>query len=333
MPSQLFAALSYPLIVFDLEWNQRYGKQQDGLPQEIVEIGAVKLDASLQIVDQIDLPVRPAVHKVMHHHVKRITGISTSQSKKGLPFVEAAARFFAFCGDSFTLCTWGRDDLPVLWKNLSYWALPLPAFSQVINLQKAYDQLFSPTPSQQTALSGAMEALAVTSELPAHRALHDALFTAQVLQGMDQRLQTAPATPSQLAQLHNAFTDELLRLSERKAVHLTQCRRLSEVLRDETLTACTCPLCEQQAAAEIPFYQMGRSQRFQQLSHCAEHGDILTQFQVQRMRTGFYQVLKRSRLTTPEGADRVRKQALMQPSGRRKHRKRKPMPVAEETGE
>lgn len=47
-------------IVFDLEWNQPYTLEpnmirRSGFPfiGEIIQIGAVKLDESLQIVDQI----------------------------------------------------------------------------------------------------------------------------------------------------------------------------------------------------------------------------------------------------------------------------------------
>ena len=42
-------------IVFDLEWNQcPYGKEQENerIPFEIIEIGAVKLDSDKKIIDE-----------------------------------------------------------------------------------------------------------------------------------------------------------------------------------------------------------------------------------------------------------------------------------------
>ena len=78
MRTPLFAALDFPLIVLDLEWNQHYGKQRGELPQEIVEIGAAKLDASFEIVENLSLLVRLQVHTRMHHHVRRITGIASA---------------------------------------------------------------------------------------------------------------------------------------------------------------------------------------------------------------------------------------------------------------
>ena len=55
MPDMLLPAYDFPLIVFDLEWNQRYGHERSvlrALPQEIVEIGAVKIGADFEISGQ-----------------------------------------------------------------------------------------------------------------------------------------------------------------------------------------------------------------------------------------------------------------------------------------
>ena len=49
-------------IVFDLEWNQcPYGKGQENerIPFEIIEIGAVKLNSERQIIDQYQVLIQP----------------------------------------------------------------------------------------------------------------------------------------------------------------------------------------------------------------------------------------------------------------------------------
>ena len=56
-------------IVLDLEWNQSpLGKDgsMDRLPFEIIEIGAVKLNASLQIISEFRRLIRPRVYRQMH---------------------------------------------------------------------------------------------------------------------------------------------------------------------------------------------------------------------------------------------------------------------------
>ena len=62
-------------IVFDLEWNQ----PQDGKPTEtrklafeIIEIGAVKLNDSFNIVDKYDQLIRPQVYHEIKWRIKKM---------------------------------------------------------------------------------------------------------------------------------------------------------------------------------------------------------------------------------------------------------------------
>ena len=60
-------------IVFDLEWNQcPYGKNREvrELPFEIIEIGAVKLDADRNYVDSYERIVRPSVYKTLNYRTR-----------------------------------------------------------------------------------------------------------------------------------------------------------------------------------------------------------------------------------------------------------------------
>ena len=56
-------------IVFDLEWNQcPYGKGQENerIPFEIIEIGAVKLNEEREKVAEFHRIIRPCVYRQMH---------------------------------------------------------------------------------------------------------------------------------------------------------------------------------------------------------------------------------------------------------------------------
>ena len=53
-------------IVLDLEWNQcPYGKsrEEERLPFEIVEIGAVKMNEQKEIIDTFHILVKPIVYR------------------------------------------------------------------------------------------------------------------------------------------------------------------------------------------------------------------------------------------------------------------------------
>ena len=53
-------------IIFDLEWNNAYSYAKKGFMNEIIEIGAVKLDENLKEIDRFREVVRPQVYKKLH---------------------------------------------------------------------------------------------------------------------------------------------------------------------------------------------------------------------------------------------------------------------------
>ena len=90
-------------IVFDLEWNQSAdGKEGEvrELPFEILEIGAVKLNADREPVSEFSRVIRPVVYKKLHYKVLEITHVGMDELKKrGVPFAEAVRDFLRWCGE------------------------------------------------------------------------------------------------------------------------------------------------------------------------------------------------------------------------------------------
>lgn len=278
-----------PLIVLDLEWNQRYGRQQgipSSLPQEIVEIGAVKLDASMRIVGQFQATVRPVVHPVLHRHVQRVTGISAEDCREGLPFRQAGEALMAFCGDRFTLCTWGPDDYPVLQRNLAFWMLPQERMPRPIDAQRMYAHLQCAGKSQQVGLQAAMEALDIAPEFPSHRALHDAYHTALVIGRLRAAASALPEGDPRLRALRTAGMEHRQRLQEHSAVLPTPHRTAEALLADEALFAITCPRCGGPLRSASGRFCAPDKCTFEQYAACERHGSIYARFVPQRTVTG-----------------------------------------------
>ena len=84
-------------IVFDLEWNQcPYGKGQENerIPFEIIEIGAVKLNSERQIIDQYQVLIQPRVYKKLHHRTREIIQMDMKLlEREGIPFYRAVKEF------------------------------------------------------------------------------------------------------------------------------------------------------------------------------------------------------------------------------------------------
>ena len=111
-------------IVLDLEWNQPFSMRSMittpvRLHGEIIQIGAVKLNEQLEIVDTFKVMVKPKYYPYMHRKISRLTQISKADLAYGFPFKQAFAYFTAWCPEDAVFLTWGNEDFKVLYSNIS----------------------------------------------------------------------------------------------------------------------------------------------------------------------------------------------------------------------
>ena len=173
-------------IVMDMEWNNAYCKQLDGFINEIIEIGAVRLDEALQELDSFSVIIRAVVGKKLQSRVKSLTHLTNEDIAHGVSFREAIERFTAWLGEEEnTFLTWGDGDVRTLIKNCDFFLeMPQPVFMHnYADLQK-YCQGFTDAAGlgQQIGLSAAAEKLGVDADaFPHHRALDDSRLAAACL--------------------------------------------------------------------------------------------------------------------------------------------------------
>lgn len=177
-------------IVFDLEWNQPYALEpnmirRSGFPfiGEVIQIGAVKLDESLQIVDQFEVYITPKFLPTMHHSVEKLTHITMDQLRcEGVSFRRGCQKFLDFVGPDGILISWGPDDIEMLMDNALCHTVPIHRNVPWFDVQSLYAKSMHGS-KQQYALQKAMEEMDVkVPNLQAHNGLHDAICTAMVCQ-------------------------------------------------------------------------------------------------------------------------------------------------------
>jgi len=170
-------------IVFDLEFNMFF-KFKEGdlanpdLKNEIIQIGAVKLNEALETVSSFDLLIKPVIYKRMNPYVKRKTNIHTSHVARGTLFLEAINKFHTWIGNDTVLCSWGHDDILALRQNCMFFGFNNLSFDKFINIQQIYMNLGSLT--KQPSLEGAVESLEIEKYSLFHDALSDASYTAEI---------------------------------------------------------------------------------------------------------------------------------------------------------
>ena len=170
-------------IVFDLEFNMFFKfKEGDSansdLKNEIIQIGAVKLNEKLETIGEFDLLIKPVIYKRINPYVKRKTNIKTSQVVQGTPFIKAIESFNSWIGNDYVLCSWGHDDILALRGNCLFFGFDSLSFNKFINIQKIYMNLRSLT--KQPSLESVVEGLEIEIDSPFHDALSDASYTADI---------------------------------------------------------------------------------------------------------------------------------------------------------
>ncbi|MBE6741758.1 MAG: exonuclease domain-containing protein [Ruminococcaceae bacterium] len=106
-------------IIFDLEWNNGYSHALGKYINEIIEIGAVKLDSKLNIVDTFKQLVIPQYTKKLSSRCKRFTKITPEEIKENaIDFNSAFSDFERWSGnDDNVFMSWSNSDLFVLSHN------------------------------------------------------------------------------------------------------------------------------------------------------------------------------------------------------------------------
>lgn len=177
----------FSCIVLDLEWNQPLDaggaiREPFFFDSEIIEIGALKLNEQLEVVDEFKTFIRPVFYPVMNGDVVRLTKIRP-QELEGAPDFPAAYRAFRdWCGEECCLCAWGTDDIPVLLDNLIMHGLETEDFP-CYDLQRIFGHEIL-REERQCSLERAMELLGIRPDR-AHDALNDARNTVRVMERMD----------------------------------------------------------------------------------------------------------------------------------------------------
>lgn len=171
-------------IVLDLEWNQPNSprvmvKRPVCLWGEIIQIGAVKLNKNLEIIDTFKIMVKPKYYRTMHKKVARLTSITDDDLQYGFPFKQALSYFNSWCTQDCIFLTWSGDDVRMLRSNLSMHKVKYYSVPKSYDIQK----LFSIQIAKEQRQYSLLQALEILQEpaCSAHDALHDAINTARVL--------------------------------------------------------------------------------------------------------------------------------------------------------
>lgn len=169
-------------IIMDLEWNNSFLKSAEKFINEIIEIGAVKLDSKLNTVDTFSSLVRPVVSRKLRSRIKNLTHITNEDVRNGEPFSKVIADFARWVGEDAVIMTWGDTDIRTLQTNFKYFldTKNIAFITKYVDLQRYCQCFINMENVQQAGLSYAAQCLEIDPEkFPHHRALDDSLLSAE----------------------------------------------------------------------------------------------------------------------------------------------------------
>lgn len=166
----------------DLEWNNSFNKLTQKFMNEIIEIGAVKLDDKLNEVSTFSELIRPVISKKLRSRIKNLTNISNEEVRTGRAFEEVIKEFEEWVGDDAVVMSWGDTDLRTLLTNYKWFLKKnsVTFINKYADLQKFCQCFINMENIQQAGLSYAAQCLEIDPEqYPHHRALDDSILSAE----------------------------------------------------------------------------------------------------------------------------------------------------------
>lgn len=296
-------------IVLDLEWNQSAGGKEETVerfPFEIIEIGAVRLNESMEEVDSFRRLIRPRVYPELHEKILEVTHMDErTLMEEGKDFEESVKEFLLWCGNEAVFCTWGSMDLTELQRNMSFYGIdnPFPKPFLYYDVQKLYSLLYGDG-KERLSLDIAVLELQLMEKRPFHRALDDAHYTGCVMNHMG------------FERVKEYWSTDYYRLPENKGeeVYLVfpgyskyisrTFETKQDAIADKTVTDLICCKCNRMLRKKIRWFSLNQK-FYTALGCCPEHGNVKGKIRLRRSDDGRIYVVKTMKLVREEDTGEI----------------------------
>ena len=181
-------------IIIDLEFNNLEGihkyypdlftkypsLENAELDNEIIEIGAIKLDNYMKPLNEFKAYIKPSAIPVLNPKISEITSITEKDLENGLSFQEGIEKLSELIDEGDVICSWAKDDIIEIINNAVYYKYEnLDWLKNYLDLQEYSTKILGKKKS--LSLKNALEDLKIkVDNSKLHDALNDAIYTAEV---------------------------------------------------------------------------------------------------------------------------------------------------------
>lgn len=310
-------------IIFDLEWNQcPKGPDYENprIPFEIIEIGAVKLNDSFEIIDEFSQIVKPRVYKYLHKHIRQMLNYDDAYLRtNGKPFEMVCKDFMKWCGSDYMFGTWGNGDLVQLQKNMDYYYMnqfsePFKYYNVQSIFAEAYEDLGT------CRLEKAVTAMQLPIEEAFHTAISDARYTAYIFQRLSKKhlndqysydyYHEPKDKESEIHAFHRDYAEHITRGFEQR----------TDIMADKDITTLRCYKCKRKLSKKIKWFSYNPS-TFACVGRCWYHGYQKGLIKIKTSNSGKIFAIKRIIPITKSDVEDLRNRQIELREKRREKRK------------
>lgn len=181
-------------IIIDLEFNNLSGitkyypnifeensdLESIKLENEIIEIGAIKLDNYMKPLKEFKTYIKPTAIPILNPKITEITKITEEDLKCGVSFEEGINMLREIIDEDDIICSWAKDDIAEIINNTIYHNYnDLKWLKNYLDIQEYSTKILAKKKS--LSLKNALDELKIKSDgTKLHDALNDAIYTSFV---------------------------------------------------------------------------------------------------------------------------------------------------------
>ncbi len=296
-------------IVLDLEWNQGKKAQPDtdAISFEIIEIGALKLNEKFELLDVYESLIKPQIYNTMHKITAELVHLNMSDFKHARPFQTVAKEFLDWCGEDSVFCIWGVQDLTEWQKNMAYYHMPPLSKGPIpyYDVQKLYS-IYCGEEKKRAALHNVVLAENMTDEeVPFHRALGDAYYTARILQHIASE-QLLKMISFDTYQIPVNAKDQIFWKFDNYTKFISRgFLEKSRIIEDKGISCVKCIHCNTALRKKVSWFTVNNGKHYYTVAKCNEHGLMKGKIRIRRSKDGQYYAIKTVKAVSKEEATAV----------------------------
>lgn len=259
-------------VIIDLEWNTAFSKEKNKYINELIEVGAVKLDDHFHKLDSYSRFVKPEIETHIHSRVRKLTNISNEDLADADDFDDVMKDFTRWAGRHDTcVMSWGDMDVRTLIDNYQYHngSPKIPFIKKYLNMQTYFMRKMKCPKGQQISLSNAAEMIGIDlSQYPLHRALADSVLAADIFRNVYDR--------ESFSKRVVLFNDDFYKKILFKPYVIQD---INDPQVDRGVMNCMCPMCliAAKPLSEFKFFS-GAFKAFYQCPECKTKYKVSVQF-------------------------------------------------------